>query len=72
MIDLPESLIILINKLSHICDLLGSRFFIIAKMSGSLISRDEINFSVFRQNGGKEGCTDRQKNIQENGFFREV
>ena len=52
--NLSESLIILIDKLSQPCDLFGSRFFIIAKMSASLISRDERYFSVFRQKGSKE------------------
>ena len=54
VIDLPQSLIILIDKLSQPCDLFGSRFFIIAKMSVSLISRDERDFSVYGQKGGKE------------------
>ena len=44
----------LIDKLSQSCDLFGSRFFIIAKMSVSLDSRDERDFSVFRPKGGKE------------------
>ena len=51
---MPQSLIILIDKLSQPCDLFGSRFFIIAKMSVSLISKDKRWFSGFRQKGGKE------------------
>ena len=44
---MPQSLISLIDKLSQPCDLFGSRFVIIAKMSVTLISRDERDFSIF-------------------------
>ena len=43
---LPEILIILIDKGFQPCDLFGSRFFIIAKISVSYISGDERDFSV--------------------------
>ena len=45
LIELTRSLVILIDKLSQPRDLFGSRFFIIAKMSASLMSRNERDFS---------------------------
>ena len=57
VIDLPQSLIILIDKLSEPCDLFGSRFFIIAKMS--LISRDEKGKKEVKSYYFPEGCTEK-------------
>ena len=76
-IDLLQSLIILTDKLSQPCDFFGSRFFIVAPISISLISKDKIYFFVFRQRGDKELSFSREvhweaKNLLNKLVFSEL